>query len=435
MDDGVPVRTWRAVLASPACVLHLPKGAWKWTAIYLAVGGVLLAALTVPLLVYEGEIFEALSSYVLPDSWPYAIRWFTRKLLEQQTHLLAANAIATAAGLLVSLLLFPLRARMSKRYEIEGRLCPDPLDELPLWQQALQEIKLALFFAAAQASLFWAGYFHHPALNAAALALSYVLLFGTYAVNFLALLWQRHRGYYSQVVKVVARRPLESLLFGAIFALPSVAVGFWWKLSPGWTRAETITALFFVALVSSAWAVLAGTYVAARWYPIYLRTKPASRATSVLGWLLIVLVLSTNAWLFVRSGLAVHHKSQVLKCNYQLDSKSVRFETPNFGELLDGQLTLRGSAEVVIENPTRFDFSVERNRLEIRHKDELVSETRLSPFEVRAGRTIRQRIELSLRVRPSFVLHGLSLFKGGWSVVLYLDVGAGFDLPIYLVKP
>jgi hypothetical protein len=125
----------------------------------------------------------------------------------------------------------------------------------------------------------------------------------------------------------------------------------------------------------------------------------------------------------------------VLKCNYQLDSKSVRFETPNFGELLDGQLTLRGSAEVVIENPTRFDFSVERNRLEIRHKDELVSETRLSPFEVRAGRTIRQRIELSLRVRPSFVLHGLSLFKGGWSVVLYLDVGAGFDLPIYLVKP
>ena len=76
--------------------------------------------------------------------------------------------VASGASLVVTMLLFPIKEHVSLVYERDARLVDDPIDELPLWEQGWQEVKLFLGFVAVQGGLLWMGYFPGRGLHLAA---------------------------------------------------------------------------------------------------------------------------------------------------------------------------------------------------------------------------------------------------------------------------
>lgn len=263
-----------------------------------------------------------------------------------------------------------------------------------------QEFQLALGFIAAQATIFWIGYFEVPA----------------------------------QTVKVLLKHPITALVFGAMFAMPSVVMGFVWKMHPEWTRTFSVGLVVVATLISTAWAQAAGTKLAAALYPTFERTTRSGLVTTVLTWLLLLAVLGGNGTLFAHTTILVHHKSQILKCDYSVDLSSTRAELPSLRDLLDGNLYVGVSANLKIHNPTPFDLSIEKNRVLVKHKEKLVATTHVTPFTVKSKDTIAQRLTFKASLEPSSLLAGLGLFKSGWTITLYLEAAPGFELPVYLLK-
>jgi hypothetical protein len=428
------VHPFRAVLKSALCLRALPARTWRWIGLYVLTGSALLGLIVFLWRTFEDDIEASLTAYFFPDSWGSIARWIMRRLLAAQTAPLVVSAVASLAGLLVTLLLFPLKSRISASYDAERGLAPEPPQEMTLRVEAWEEVKLFLAFLALQASLFWLGYFEIPALKVIAAILSYGVLFATYAINFIAPLWQRRHGYYSQTVKALALHPLSALTFGAIFALPSVVTGLLFKAYLPSSRLLAVTILFFVAVLSTAWAQAAGTEVAAHLYGRFRATRRAGRPARVLAALAVVALLAGNGVLFFSVARSVHHKSQILKCRYDIDFKSAKLDLPSLGDLFQGKVAIGVSVGVRIENPTPYDVDVERNRVEVRHQETLVAKTEISPFTVPAGARVQERLSFRATVNPKFVLKGLSLFKSGWTITLYMLVEPGFDFPVYLLK-
>ena len=425
---------WLRALRSPACLAQLPASAWRWIAYYLLAGAGLVAlGLTVWALV-EDDVDAAVAGYVLPDSWPSIMRWVLDRLLAGQTQTLAVNALVSAMGLCASLLLFRLKGNIAARYETERQLVPDAPAPLPLRAEIWDEAKLAAAFITLQASLFWLGYFEIPALRVTAAALSYIVLFGTWSINFVAPLFLRHGGHYSRTARVLAAHPVTALTFGALYAMPVVLAGFLWKAHPEWDRRTAVSALFGATLVCTAWAQAAGTYLAAALYPRFTVTPRVPIVGRAVVWLLLGAILTVSTWLYASVALSIHHKSQLLKCDWSVDLASTRVDLPRLGDILEERMSFGVSVNVRVRNPTPFDVDIEKNRIDVEHGQELVASSRITPFRVPAGAVGETPVAFRLSVDPSFVLKGRDLFRSGWRITLYVDVGRGFELPVYLLK-
>lgn len=428
------LRMWLRALRSPAHFIELPQSAWRWMLLYVLAGAGLIAlGLTVWALV-EDSLHEAVAGYVIPGSWPSILRWVFGRLMVGQTQTLTVNALVSAMGLCASLLFFRLKGNISARYETERQLVPDAPNPLPLRAEVWDEAKLAMAFITVQGGLFWLGYFDVPALKLTAAALSYIVLFGTWSINFVAPLFLRHGGHYSRTARVLAAHPLTALTFGAIYAMPVVLAGFLWKAHPEWDRRTAVSALFGVTLLCTAWAQAGGTYLAAGLYPRFTVTPRVPGWARAIVWLALGAVFTVSAWLYGSVAMSIHHKSQLLKCDWSVDLASTRVDMPQLGDILQERMSFGASVNVRVRNPTPFDVDVEDNRIDIEHGRELVGSTRITPFRVPAGAIGETPIGFRVSVDPSFVLKGRELFKSGWRITLYVNVGRGFELPVYLLR-
>ncbi len=437
---GIGEQLGHALVRGPLAIRRLRARGWAWVGVYLALASIISYVAARQLIVHRPDLERLLIEYILPDGWTFAGELLIERFFRAQRHAVLINAAIGGSLLLVQLLLFPVKEQVSATFEREASLVAELPNEHPLWFQAWEEVKLFLAFLAAQGSIFWLGYSRDPGRQTLALVLSYGFLFASFGIDFLAPVLQRHRQRYSTMLKTLLLHPVLLLAFGALFTLPAVLVGKWIEAHPAMPFGRAVTMLFAANVVCVAWAAVAGTFCGAHLLADARATRRPAAATRVLAWAFLLGLLAWNGYRLGAVGLALHHKSQILKCEYSLDWTSVGIDRPGPIDLIGG---LRRDAvevgvhfDVTIKNPTRFDVEIEENRLEVVHAGQRVATARLTPVRVPAHGQVEQRMALPLRLTPSQLARGTELLRAeGWAITLYLEVASGFELPIYLLDP
>jgi len=427
-----------AVVEAPTAARRLGRKSAVWLGIYLGAAALILGVVATVILRSRGDLLELALDYVVPADWQFAARLAIDKLFAQQEQLVITNAAITASLLVVQLTLFPLKEQVSATLEEEASLVPEPVAEHPLWFQAWEEIKLFLALLAAQGTVFWIGYSDDPVRRTIALVASFGVLFSSVAIDFLSPVLQRHRLRYSQIVKTLAMHPVLVLGFGALFALPAIGATALAGRHPEWGFAAQLGVAFGGQVLGIALAAIGGTVAGA---PLVLEARARRRshlAVRVLAWAALLGLLAWNGHRFGAVGRSLHHKSQLLKCEYAIDWDSVRADLPGALDLALGvktdKLTIAVGLDVEITNPTSVDVEIERNRLEVRQASQLVAQTQLPTLAVPKGATRTAHLTLPLTVTPSQALRIRELWTTeSWTMTLYLEVADGFEFPIYLL--
>lgn len=414
---------------------------------YLLLAGLILGLVGTLLQRHGLALRAALAGYLLPESYRFAGNLLVEHLVKSQARAVLVNAVASGALLLVSLLLFPLKERLSAAFERDAVLTGKEGHELPLWRQGFEELKLVLLYLTAQMLIFWVGYDPSPLRKDLATWASYGFLVFTFAVDFLSPLLQRHGVTYARLFVVLLKRPLAALLFGAFFASPTIVLALWVGRDASLPVTDGVLVLFGANVLAMSWAVVSGTRLAAALLPVAEATPVPPRALRLLALLAVLACFAWNATTFTQLGLALHHKSQILKCVYRPDWSSFALDLPKSGSgwvstalraaraLVSGNVELGAQLTVAIENPTPYDVVLEKNRLELAHAGTHVGSTQLSPVRLPAGQTVTQRLRLTLRLNPAVLAKGRELLRDAWQLTLWLEIRPGFEFPLYLRSP
>ncbi|RMH44845.1 MAG: hypothetical protein D6689_01645 [Deltaproteobacteria bacterium] len=414
-----------AAFVSPLAIARLSARAWLRLAAYVVAASAVLGA--VAWAAGRGRIRELALAYVFPDSWRGAARFVIDRFFEAQQRAVSDNVVLSGSLALVTVLLFWLKEALSVQFERDARLVPAPMRELPLSVQAWEEIKLFALFVAVQLAVFWIGYHPGRARDIASVALSYAWLFFMFAVDFTSPVLQRHGGHYSRILKVLARHPVATLGFGALFAAPSLVASRLWP--------HDLWMIFGANVIGIAWAAVAGTWFGAHLYDEFERTARAGIAVRALAWAMVVGALAFNGYRTGALVLSVHHKSQLLKLDYDVALSSFGIDLPPLRSVLSREVEMGVHLDVRIHNPTPFDVAIERNRLVLAHDGAPVATGRLAPMSVPAGATVEQRVALSVAIAPGALRRGWALADvDRWSATLYVEVAPGFEFPIYLIE-
>lgn len=341
-------------------------------------------------------------AFFLPDDLMFVGDALIEKFLQPQHVAVLVNALVTGSVVLVSMLTFPLKEWLSHSYERDtqvtgGKAAHPP----PLWEQALEEIKLLLFYAAMTLLVLRIGQTPDPTFKIISLVLSNLVLAITVAIDFGSPTLARHGIRYADIVRVLASRPLRSLAFGAFFAAPPVITGLVivkLKMDP------TVGFLLLagVQTVTIVLAVLVGTIVGGTLLEKAEQAQPVGGGFRLTGWVLTIGLLIVNGLFFGAAGKALYHVSPILKCDWSLEADSFDIDTPS---LFDPKLSLRFG--VLIANPTDRTAKIGDNRIEVLHDKTLIASTQLPHFEVPAHGSAKQPIHIE--VKPGGGLLGAAL--------------------------
>ncbi len=424
-------------LRSPLALFTMPKRSWGILALYLLGCSLVLGLAAWGIVSFAGDAEDAFVSFLFPEAWHGAVDLLVERYFEDQRRKIIINAAAGGGLMLVTVTLFPVKEMLSASFEKHGTLTFEAQSEHPLWEQAWEEIKLFVIFLTVQGCLFWLSYFPGIWNVRVATLLSYAFLFFTYAIDFVSPLFQRHKGYYSQIIKVLLKRPVTSLVFGGLFASPVLILANLWHVDPNGSNSHQIFILASVNVVTIAWAAVSGTWLASKMFPLFKNTKRTIKPLRILTAMLVIVAFAANVFVFAVVGKALIGKSQVLKCDYDVEWTSFDIDFPGISETLStGRLELGVSFNVKVHNPTDLDVEIEKSRLTISHQNDAVAESTLQPLAVKAGDTVTQRVSFSQDISPMQLKKGRSLFKAkSWDITLHVKMTDDIDFPIYLVHP
>ncbi len=341
----------------------------------------------------QDALERALLEFFLPESLFVVGEVLIDRLLDPQALAVLINSLVATVFVVVSLLTFPLKEWVSARYErrtgcTEGRTPT----ELSLISQGVEEVKLALFYAAMSLGVLRLGLSGDEAVRLTSIVLSHLVLILTVSIDFISPTVARHGYRYAHIVRALFKRPVRILLFGALFAAPPVAVGYLYRALE-WSPSVGYSVMAAVQLLTILGAVLAGTVAGGRWLRTTEAVPPVSVSGRVIGWSLVFGLLIYNGLYFGAAARAAYHVSPVLKCEWRLAPEGFDIEPPSFSEPALGlQLTMK------IHNPTRRHAKIGDNRVEIRHQGALLATTAFPAFEVAPGADATQT--LTGRVEP-----------------------------------
>lgn len=434
----VTQQLYLAGVEAPIAARKLRGRSTAWLVAYIGLATAVLAIVGYQLVLHEGDLAQLALDYVIPTDWQFAIRTLAHKFFAQQEQLILVNAVTTAALLVVQATLFPVKEQVSAALEHDARLVDEPIEEYPIWFQAWEEIKLFLALLAAQGSIFWLGYTDDPVRRKVAVVVSFLVLAVNVGVDFLSPVLQRHKLRYSQIIKTLFAHPLLLLGFGALFALPAIGATALAAAHKEWGFATQIAVAFGGQVIGVALAVIGGTVAGA---PLVADARTRTRshvAVRVVAWLVLATVLAWNGYRFGAIALSLHHKTQLLKCEYTLDWSSFDAQVPSAIDLALGakndKITVAVAFDVTVHNPTAVDVEIEDNHLEFRQKGELIAQTSLPRGKVASGATTKLHITLPVTVQPSQALRIRELVAGkDWAITLYLEVADSFTFPVYIV--
>ncbi|TNF29866.1 MAG: hypothetical protein EP329_14740 [Deltaproteobacteria bacterium] len=422
-----------ALVEAPRGLFRLSPRGRRLALLYVGLAVLLLGGLAAALLALEGTARRVLLSWLFPSELHAPADFFVTYVFKSQTRQVLANALVGVTLMVVSLVLFRVKERLSQAVERGSDLTGGrPFRELRWWQEGLEEVKLALLYAAAFFVIFWLGHDPAPWRRVASTVASYVFLFFTYAVDFGAPLLMRHGLRYSQIVKAMLLRPLATFAFGAVFAAPVIVAAQIVAHSEGLGAGATVGVVFAANVLSIAWAAVGGAWLGARLLPFAETRRRSWWPTRVAAWIALLAVVGLGVYASANLVVALQTKSQILKCRYTPDWSTLKVDKPALGALLGGEVKARVSFDVTIDNPNRLAVRLEDNDLVIADRDGIViARGELLPLEVPAGETVRTTVGLAVAVDAKSFLAGASLNPATWRVTLIVHLD-GFDYPIYL---
>jgi hypothetical protein len=434
LDTQLTLAAVRAPLAS----LRLRRRSASWLALYLLACTGILALVAHLIVGHRDDFLSAALTYVLPSEWHSAGKMVVDRFFAAQTQAVITNAAVTISLMIVTLL-FPLKEHVSAVFEEELGLTTDPVKEHPLWFQGLEELQLMIVMVALQATIFWIGYSDEPWRGTLATVLSYVVLFASVGIDFLTPILQRHYTRYSQSLFTLLRHPLLLFLFGALFSMPAIAATTVASSHPEWAFSTQLAVSFGGQLLGVTLAVLGGTVAGAPLIEHAQARRVPPLFVRVLGYAAIVGLIGWNVQRYGAVGRSLHHKTQILKCEYAVDWSSFSADLPSTLDLIaaarTGQITIAGRFSVLVHNPTTVDVEIEDNRLELRQKSQLVATTSLPRGKVPAGATQKLDLSLPLTVNAREVTRIRELITTeGWTLTLFLHVADNFDFPVYILS-
>ena len=428
---------WHVFVMGPLAIFRLRGRSARWLLAYLALASAILGGAGWAVVAHRGRLLEAAVAYVFPSAWHFTGRKLIERIFEQQARTVVTNALVSASLALVAALLFPITERLSRALELDAELSIAAERPLPIARQIAEELALLVVIVSAQMSIFWLGYSPDPVRQRAAEVASYVVLFCQFSFNFVSPLLQRHGLRYATIAKLLFARPLVLFGFGALFTLPAIFATRTAALHHEWPFGLTVAALEAINVVLIAWGTLAGAWVASRLLDDAFAAELPAASWRVLLHLVVLLVFAANLYAFGVVGVALQRKSQLLKCDYAVDLKSIRVQLPKLDKLFSsGPMNVGVKLDVTITNPTPYDVEIERNRLAVDYQEQSVARASLSPLRVPAGKTQRAHVEFPIVIETAILTKGRELFDWHrWRVTLFLEVSPGFEFPVYLLSP
>ena len=428
-----------AVVDAPLAARHMRKRSAAWLAVYFVSAAAILGVVAKLVISNKEKIVDAVMRYVMPEDWRPAATFLFEKLFATQEQAVITNAALAMSLMVVTITLFPVKEKVSASLEEEAKLLDEPCDEYPLWFQALEEAKLFLAMLAAQGTIFWIGYSDEEWRRTFALLLSYLVLFAGVSLDFLPPVLQRHRQRYSVMIKSFAANPVLFLAFGALFSLPAIITARVLAAHTDWSSSTQLVLAFGAQVVGIALAAIGGTIAGAPLLADAKKRKRSHLVTRIVAWGLFAGALAWNAHRLYVVGTSINHKTQILKCEYDVDWGSFSADLPSTRELAlaiaSDAITIAARFDVSITNPTTIPVEIEDNRVEVKQKDQLVALTALPRVKVAPGATERVTVKLPLTIKPSQALRIRELLTTkDWSITLWLQVDDGWDFPIYLVE-
>jgi hypothetical protein len=355
-----------------------------------------------------------------------------------QSRALLVNMAVSGGLLVVSLTLFPVKEKLSAVFERDADLCDEVMTPLPLWVEAIEEVKWILIYLTCAAALFWLGYYPGELRDTLALFGSYILLFVTFAVDFISPILFRHQQRYGEICKVLLRRPLTTLAFGATFAAaPILASNLFLhnggELVAGWPIWVPILVVLSVEVVAIVWACIGGTLFGSGLVDEARACAPPHRLVPVTVWCTVFLVLFSLSRLFGGAAVSLYDHARLLRCEFSVEWSSVRPIMPSVSSLLSGEVDTGVEFNVDIHNPTDGHVRFDRGRVALLHNEVVIGEGELPRIELTAGESQRRRVEVDVLVELLELWRAEDLLDmDSWAAVVYLQLADGSEFPIFL---
>lgn len=421
------------MLLAPAAIARGSRPFYGWLGLYALTALAIFGGLALLVLFNQVNIKNLLFEYLFPENW----HWVTEKLVhffyQAQTKVVLASMIISASLIVTSALLFPLKEHCS--ITLERDIHPQqPPRALPLWLQALEESKLIVLYIAAQAVILGIGYYPYDWTKWLSSLLGMLFLFFTFGLDFIAPPLQRHGARYVAITQLLLKFTPATLLFGAVFSTPLLLLGRWLLNTGNLTLLELSCALFTANIVFMVLAIPAGTWVGLKLRPeITLQRKLSAKAQSAT-YIAVAAVFLLGVGFHTMVAKSLHHKSQLLKCNYDIQWGSIHGKFAGFKAVFLGKQATELQFNMRIENPTAFNVDIEKSRLVIMHNKVIINTTDIAAIVVPSRQTVMQPIDL----KAQFDLKGLSVqaFMGitdGWEAHIEFELMPGIPLMLKLL--
>lgn len=430
----MPVFTqlYHALIASPFIIKRGKKLFFLSLLLYLTVGLIVFGSFSYYLIKNQDAIRQAVMSYFLPESWHFISDKLAHFFFESQTKTVLASMIISGSLVVASIILFPIKEYCSAKFELESEYNNGPKKEFPLWMQALEECKLFALYITAQSIIFAIGYYPYSWCSWTSNILSVLFLCFSFGLDFISPTLQRHRIRYTSIIKLLLKNIFITVGFGAVFSIPILLLGRWILHVNSMDLAEISATLFIINIFILAIAIPAGTHLASQLMP-YTRTLHApSIKAKKLGYGIMATLMVLGVSFHSLVAMSMHHKSQFLKCAYDIDRGSMDLDMPSFSELARGEKDATLSFDLNIYNPTDYDLIIESSHLNIWQNGHLISRTLITELDVSNGETVNQPMSFKMHLDTK-LLSGFRNLTKGWTVQVELELLPGIPFIVQVL--
>ena len=379
---------------------------------------------------HEQVIRQSLYAYLFPQSWHWMADKIVGFFFEAQTRVVLASFIISGALVVASALLFPIKEWCSASFEKKANPSVQ-FKEFPLWMQGLEELKLLTLYIAAQSVVLAIGYYPYDWCKVLSSVLGMGVLFFTFGLDFLSPAFQRHRVRYVNIVHTLLKAAPAVLLFGAIFSAPLLFLGQWIIGHTKLSLLEVSAWLFLLNILCMAWAIPAGTQLGSKLRQNVLKRGALKQSTIRNAYIGVTAAAILGVAFHSTVALSIHHKSQILKCEYEVNWESFNTNLTSLKALFFGKETAQFTFDLTIHNPTAFDVDIEHSTLSIWQNSVLISKTQLEPIAVASGKTAVHPIQINTQMDLNNLSHWRQLTQG-WEVFLEFEVLPGIPFMLAL---
>ncbi len=398
---------------------------WYWFGIYF-----FSAVLLLEVALYAGSFFlpqirDFALSYVFPEAWHPFVEGLVERLFEEQMQAIMAAAGMTLGVVVVGVCLFPIKEKLSASFEADA--FPDLRKgrEPSLIRQGIEELKLLGFYAVLQSVSIYLGLQGEAGLSLAGLVLGHWYLVVAMALDHAAPVFQRRGWKLLGIGYTLFRRAPWSLhLIGLVFVLPAVSLQMW--VAGGLEPRLAIGLVVCAEVLGMAFATLAGCALGAELIAGGALDKRVPRWCVWGVSVTTALVLLWQGLFFAWWGAAVHHHSQILKCQYRVEWRRVEYQIRGRATSEGRLAVIELRAPVEVTNGTGFDLEIEDAQVVVRGEGEVLGRVRLPTFSAPSGEPTEVLADLVIEIPLERILGGLPVkldrsVLDGLEVVLVLE--------------